>query len=130
MCLSLFKDVVCIYKVLQVYCIFIFSLYTEPAGPPFNISHINVTMTSFTLRWSPPQQSNGVILFYTVTYCCKEERTVSLNTTNTIITLSNLQPNSQYTVQIMAWTNNGSGPLSESQSFKTLYSKFIVIVLV
>lgn len=87
-------------------------------------------MTSFTIRWSPPQQSNGIILFYTVTYCCKENRTVSLNTTNTIITLSNLQQSTQYTVQIMAWTSIGSGPLSESQSFKTVHSKFMVIVLV
>ena len=87
-------------------------------------------MTSVTMRWSPPQQTNGIILFYTVIYSCKEERTISLNTTNTIITLSNLQPNTQYTVQIMAWTSTGSGPLSERQSFKTVYSKFMIIVLV
>ena len=49
-----------------------------------------VILTSVVLTWSPPQEPNGLIIAYQVTYRIGDSRLVSVNTTDTTFTISPL----------------------------------------
>ncbi len=96
-----------------------------PSGPPRNV-RVSVTTDlvspSATIMWdSPPvEEQNGVITGYTVTLT-----NLDLGITNTHSAssaqfgLTNLEPNTLYTVTVRALTSEGGGPSSLITTFNT-----------
>uniref|UniRef100_A0A4W6FWB0 Sidekick cell adhesion molecule 1 n=1 Tax=Lates calcarifer TaxID=8187 RepID=A0A4W6FWB0_LATCA len=97
-----------------------------PSGSPMNVTAEAVSSTRILLTWSPlPQaQKNGVILGYKVLYSEKDsegppsvqvaegEGTVSL-------LLGALQKYTVYSLQVLAYTRMGDGPLSNPTLLRT-----------
>ena len=48
----------------------LFFLRTTAPGPPAEVKAFSATPSSLTLCWSPPLQSNGDILLYTLSIKC------------------------------------------------------------
>ena len=69
--------------------------------------------TSIVLTWSAPQEPNGVIISYEVTYRISDGNLVTTNTTNmsTTFTISSLTPGTNVTeISVSAYTSVGRGP--------------------
>ena len=93
-----------------------------PSGPPVGVSHLEVTSTSVTLSWNPPEtsQQNGVIRSYIV--IVREEETgrnFSVNSTNTELRIGNLHPFYTYHFAVAAVTVS-QGPFTYEYVLRTL----------
>ena len=84
-----------------------FNSFIVPSGSPLNFI-ISVTSRTLTLSWSPPlpSQRNGVIISYLVT--CNSKN--STRTSSTSLTITGLQPFTNYTCTVSAATMVGDGP--------------------
>lgn len=81
------------------------------------------------MSWQPPNstQDNGAITLYSVTYVAvtsldSEGQPLSNVTFNTSLAsgnLTNLIPNTTYSVSVSAWTSVGQGPMSPPFMFHT-----------
>lgn len=93
-----------------------------PSGPPQGLQ-VNVTSQyTASLAWSPPlpQQQNGVIRSYIVRLTNVATGTSSnVTTVTTGHQMSNLLPNTRYTVMVAAMTSVGTGPFSSSVVLET-----------
>ena len=79
--------------------------------------------TSIVLTWSAPQEPNGVIISYEVTYRVNDGNPVTSNTTalNTTFTISSLSPGTSISnISVSAYTSVGRGE-AESTSLRELY---------
>ena len=68
--------------------------------------------TSIVLTWSPPQEPNGVIISYEVTYRVNGNNTVRVNTSdlNSTFTIPSLTPQTRVSViTVTAYTRIGQG---------------------
>ena len=66
--------------------------------------------TSIVLTWSAPQQPNGVIISYEVTYRVSDGNLVTTNTTDLRFTIPSLTPGTNVTeISVSAYTSVGSG---------------------
>ena len=68
--------------------------------------------TSIVLTWSPPQEPNGVIISYEVTYTVKGNNTVRINTSDlsTTFTIPSLTPQIRVSaITVTAYTRIGRG---------------------
>ena len=87
-----------------------------PSGPPEGFNVIEVTATSVSLEWRRPSVPNGVIVNYILQYSTNTNTIpVTFNSTNdeynvTSITVENLNEYTNYTFNISAVTNGGTGP--------------------
>ncbi|OXB69015.1 hypothetical protein ASZ78_012843 [Callipepla squamata] len=99
----------------------------EPDSPPQNVEVINVTATEINLKWSPPEQPNGLITHYEVLYSDSCDLFVR-NTSSTNISLTEMLPYTLYNISVRAFTRLGHGnqssvPLlvrtSETEDFLT-----------
>ena len=93
-----------------------------PNGPPVGVSHLEVTSTSVTLRWNPPEasQQNGVIRSYIVIVWEEETgRNFSVNSTNTELSIGNLHPFYTYHFTVAAVTVS-QGPFTYEYVLQTL----------
>ncbi len=43
-----------------------FLCFAAPSDPPQNVSYTLLTTTAVRLSWSPPNQPNGIIQYYTI----------------------------------------------------------------
>ena len=72
------------------------------------------TLATVVLTWSPPQQPNGIITKYTVTYKVNESASVTVNTSDpdtTTFTIPSLFPQITISnISVTASTSAGSGP--------------------
>ncbi|XP_039679391.1 interferon-induced very large GTPase 1-like [Perca fluviatilis] len=91
------------------------SVFTEPS--PVQITVYQVSSESLSLRWDTPA---GEVESYIVT-CCSEGDIVQERTTDTNLTLSNLNPGVCYSLQVSAQLRNGriSKPTVTSVHTKT-----------
>ncbi|KAM9854760.1 phosphatidylinositol phosphatase PTPRQ [Aulostomus maculatus] len=96
--------------------IFVFTLEDEPDSPPFNLTVVDISPSTATLAWSPPEKANGVVQYYTVLYE-NELYSALMNTTASKVTLTNLKPFTFYNMSVMAYTRYGHG----NQTSDTLY---------
>ena len=89
--------------------------------------------TSIVLNWSAPQEPNGVIISYEVTYRVSDGNLVTTNTTdlNTTFTIPSLAPGTNVTeISVSAYTSAGRGepaPLFHIMTFtapRELYRNF------
>ncbi|XP_067906563.1 phosphatidylinositol phosphatase PTPRQ isoform X2 [Heterodontus francisci] len=88
--------------------IFVRTLEDEPETPPENLTFKNITETSAYLSWSPPEKSNGIIIYYEVTYTNYTD-CFTINSSETHIYLENLKTFSPYNISVKAYTKYGHG---------------------
>ncbi|XP_076462562.1 LOW QUALITY PROTEIN: tyrosine-protein phosphatase Lar-like [Babylonia areolata] len=95
-----------------------------PSGTPQNFSGTGLTESSVRLQWDPPARplQNGRIMQYQLTYRrvsdgLQDQRQV--NVTDTWAKLTSLDSNTDYIVQIRAFTARGGGPWSNRLHFRT-----------
>ena len=99
-------------SILKLCCCF----FTVPSSPPGNISVFVIDSTSIQVNWTevPEIDQNGIITHYEVTYepltTFDIVGTFTLNTTNTSITLMNLEEYVEYNISVRAYTSVGPGP--------------------
>ena len=120
-----------------LYCIesFIIVLkpFSEPSGPPVNISACNLSSTSILVQWGevPDTDKNGIILSYTVNYNVTPEGNIQqsqvVNASAREVTLIGLNKNTKYEIQVFANTSKGGGKKSEPITVQTDEdSKYII----
>ena len=75
---------------------------------------INVTLTSVNLFWSPPEQHNGILTQYEVTYrlnSSSQITTVRISSLSTTFIIQSLTPNiGVVDISVSAYTSAGQGP--------------------
>ena len=81
---------------------------------PGPVSNLTVTpnFTFIVLTWSPPQEPNGVIISYEVTYTVNGNDTVRVNTSDlsTTFTIPSLTPRTRVSaITVTAYTRIGRG---------------------
>ena len=85
-----------------------YAIHSSAPGPVSNLTG-TPTLTTVVLTWSPPQQLNGIILNYTVTYRVNGSTPVTRNTDTTTFTIPSLFP--QTTISdISVRASTGAGP--------------------
>lgn len=96
----------------------IFSLVvpSSPDPPVFR----DVTSTSLTVKWDPPDPANGVLLRYVIYQNGTEVKTVGGNVTSYVVT--GLQPFSVYVFKLSVCTVVGCSNSSNSAPQRTLES--------
>ena len=90
-----------------------YSIHPSAPGPVSKLT-INVTLTSVNLFWSPPEQHNGILTHYEVTYKLNgsnEVINVSSESLSTTFTIQSLTPETGVVnVLVSAYTSAGQGP--------------------
>uniref|UniRef100_A0A665U8J9 Sidekick cell adhesion molecule 1a n=1 Tax=Echeneis naucrates TaxID=173247 RepID=A0A665U8J9_ECHNA len=99
---------------------------SAPSGSPRNVTAEAVSSTQILLTWAPlPQaQKNGVLLGYKVLYNEKDSDDppsvqVAEGEGNMSLLLKSLQKYTVYVLQVLAYTQMGNGPLSNSILLRT-----------
>ena len=89
-----------------------YSIHPSAPGPVSNLI-INVTLTSVNLFWSPPEQHNGILTHYEVTYRLNgsnEVINVSSESLSTTFTIQPLTPETGVVdISVSAYTSAGQG---------------------
>ena len=86
------------------------SLFVAP-GPVSNLAG-TPKFTSIVLTWSPPQEPNGVIISYEVTYTVNDSNAIRVNTSDlsTTFTIPSLTPQTRVSaITVTAYTRIGRG---------------------
>ncbi|XP_029285277.1 protein tyrosine phosphatase receptor type Fa [Cottoperca gobio] len=94
-----------------------------PSSYPQNLSVVGLTATSTKLAWEPPPlaERNGKIVKYVVVYRdINSQRNSTNSTTETQMTIQNLQPDTTYDIRVQAFTMKGGGPISPSIQSRTM----------
>ncbi|XP_062251215.1 protein tyrosine phosphatase receptor type Fa [Platichthys flesus] len=94
-----------------------------PSSYPQNLSVVGLTATSTQLAWDPPHLSerNGKIVKYMVLYRdINIQHNNTNNTTETLMTVQGLQPDTTYDIRVQAFTSKGGGPISPSIQSRTM----------
>ncbi|GAA6229497.1 neural cell adhesion molecule L1-like isoform X3 [Lates japonicus] len=94
-----------------------FSTPEGAPGPPASLSFESPTEKSLILYWTPPLETNGILLGYVVQYQQEVESRDSpfamqiiSDPSVTHLALDNLDPNSHYIFKVIARTASGDGP--------------------
>lgn len=71
----------------------------EPESSPQSVEVTDVTASEISLKWSPPEKPNGIIVAYEVLY--KNIDTLFMkNTSTTSISLRDLKPYTLYNISV------------------------------
>ncbi|XP_064477479.1 tyrosine-protein phosphatase Lar-like isoform X1 [Ornithodoros turicata] len=97
---------------------------TEPGSAPRNVQARTLSSSTVVVQWDPPKEPNGPVMGYTVHYTTQPNiplhswnaQTVD---NNQLTTISNLSPQTIYTIRVRAFTSRGSGPFSSPVQVKT-----------
>ncbi|XP_073476349.1 phosphatidylinositol phosphatase PTPRQ isoform X2 [Aquarana catesbeiana] len=81
---------------------------TAPSSPPYDLLYRNLSSTRVLLTWQPPVHANGIILFYKIIYW-NSSHTLTSNSSEALIVLSDLKKYSQYQVIVSGYTIHGDG---------------------
>ncbi|XP_077328079.1 phosphatidylinositol phosphatase PTPRQ isoform X3 [Lithobates pipiens] len=81
---------------------------TAPSSPPYDLLYRNLSSTRVLLTWQPPVNANGIILFYKIIYW-NSSHTLTSNSSEALIVLSDLKKYSQYQVIVSGYTIHGDG---------------------
>ncbi|KAM4739996.1 protein tyrosine phosphatase receptor type Fa, partial [Anableps anableps] len=102
-----------------------------PSSYPKNLRVVGLTSTSTVLAWEPPllAERNGKIVKYVVVYRDINSKHNNTNsTTETQMTVLDLQPDTTYDIRVQAFTNKGGGPFSPSIQSRTMSTSMPVLV--
>ena len=109
-------------KVVRFYTVY-YTLCAVPTGAPQNVVAISNAYDSITLSWNPPllEEQNGDIVQYVVnvTHTVTLDR-VQYTLTATTITITGLEPYTNYVCVVAAATASGLGPFSTLIHVRTL----------
>ena len=89
-----------------------FSLHTCTVPGPVSDLTAHPEVTSIVLTWSVPQEPNGIIIAYEVTYSINGSDITVVNSTNGVSTLTipSLPPNTNISsISVSAYTSIGRG---------------------
>ena len=105
--------------------------FAAPEGPPEKVHCVSLTSTTIQVSWHPPQAHlrNGIIKGYKVLHAPRpgqiptpmlglSPKTTRLSTVTTV--LDNLQKFTNYSIQVLAFTQGGDGKYSFPVSCITL----------
>uniref|UniRef100_A0A8C2NJA8 Protein-tyrosine-phosphatase n=1 Tax=Capra hircus TaxID=9925 RepID=A0A8C2NJA8_CAPHI len=97
----------------------IFVRTPEDESSPQDVEVTDVTASEISLKWSPPEKPNGIIVAYEVLY--RNVNTLFMkNTSTTNIILRDLKPYSLYNISVRSYTRFGHGDqLSSILSVRT-----------
>uniref|UniRef100_A0A4W2ETQ7 Phosphatidylinositol phosphatase PTPRQ n=1 Tax=Bos indicus x Bos taurus TaxID=30522 RepID=A0A4W2ETQ7_BOBOX len=99
--------------------IFVRTPEDEPESSPQDVEVTDVTASEISLKWSPPEKPNGIIVAYEVLYRNVNSLFMK-NTSTTNIILRDLKPYSLYNVSVRSYTRFGHGEqLSSVLSVRT-----------
>ena len=98
------------FSSMYVYCFLI-----APSAP-MSLIIVNITDTTASLSWMPPEMPNGIITQYQVQYS-KSDSSSDFNSsnnsnTNLTYTVTELLSNTEYVFRVRAFTIVGHGPSS------------------
>ena len=105
-----------------LYIMYACSFHSSAPGPVSNLMG-TPTLTTVILTWNPPQQRNGIITNYTVTYRVNGSAPVTRNTDNpdTTFTITSLFPQTRiFNISVRASTSAGPGPEMTLEDVVTL----------
>ena len=89
----------------------------------------NVTSTSVNVSWDPPQNLNGQLQGYEISYTPNGERPTVVDVQNTTTwKLTDLKPYTSYSISVRAKTGAGFGEKSIPVTISTLESGMFTIV--
>ena len=78
---------------------------------PLNVTVNNGNMLrTLIVEWEPPSMPGGVITTYMVTY---DNITMDISSNDTIYTITELSPYTNYSITVLACTSNGCGNNSD-----------------
>lgn len=80
----------------------------EPESSPQDVEVIDVTASEISLKWSPPEKPNGIIVAYEVLYK-NIDALFMKNTSTTSIILRDLKPYTLYNISVRSYTRFGHG---------------------
>lgn len=128
--LPLVAKAISIKKKKYMYLKFSF-LPSEPESSPQDVEVINVTASEISLKWLPPEKSNGIIVVYEVLYK-NTDALFMKNTSTTNIILRDLKPYTLYDISVRSYTRLGHGnQLSSLLSVRTSETgKFLFVCLI
>ena len=98
--------------------------FSEPSAAPINDRARNLSSTSILVQWGevPDTYKNGIILSYTVNYKANPEgslqRSQVVNASIREVTLTGLDKNTAYEIEMFANTSKGGGNESEPVTVK------------
>ena len=97
------------------------AFFPVPSGTPREITRVNTTSTEITLHWRevPCIDRNGGIIGYTVRYSISGSNITLRNYSDTVATLVDLIPFTNYSIEIAAFNVNGTGPFSTPVYMRT-----------
>ena len=98
--------------------------FSEPSAAQINVRARNLSSTSILVQWGevPDTYKNGIILSYTVNYKANPEgslqRSQVVNASIREVTLTGLDKNTAYEIEMFANTSKGGGNESEPVTVK------------
>ncbi|XP_028728862.1 phosphatidylinositol phosphatase PTPRQ [Peromyscus leucopus] len=93
--------------------IFVRTPEDEPESSPQDVRVTDVSPSEVSLKWSPPEKPNGIIIAYEVLYQNADTLLIK-NTSTTTIILSDLKPYTLYNISVRSYTRLGHGNQSSS----------------
>ena len=101
-------------------------MLTAPTAPS-SLMIVNITNTTVTLLWIPPNTLNGIVTHYQIQYWRSNSNTniISLNTTSADLSyrVTGLTSDTEYVFRVRSFTVVGHGPFSNEVT--TLTSKLL-----
>ena len=109
---------------------FLFKItFTIVPTPPLNVRIQDITSTSVTVTWEPPQNSNGRLLGYQIGYASSNGFVLDVLNVNTW-KLTGLNPFTKYTIFVRAKTAAGFSNYSNPVMITTqLDCKFVMCLM-
>ena len=95
------------------------NFFSEPSAAPINVRARNLSSTSILVQWGevPDTDKNGIILSYTVNYKANPRDSLQqsqvVNASTREVTLTGLDKNTEYEIEVFANTSKGGGKKSE-----------------
>ena len=112
---------------MRVMCVNYNNIFSIVPSHPLNVKTNDVTSTSITVIWKPPQSPNGRLLGYEVSYTPNGGQPSVVNVqNNTTRKLAGLKPYTAYSVKVRAKTMAGFGSYSLPSSVSTLEDGMLI----
>ncbi|KAF8786936.1 Receptor-type tyrosine-protein phosphatase like protein [Argiope bruennichi] len=97
---------------------------SKPGSAPRNVQARPLSSSTVVIQWDPPKEPNGQVTGYKVYYTTRPNLPTSAWNTqpvdnNQLTTISDLTPQTIYTIRIQAFTSRGPGPHSAPVQVKT-----------